>query len=584
MNKTRASIIGSFLHRSRKVFFAAGFFSLFINLAMLNSPLFMLQVYDRVMTSQSKETLVFLAILSIAVLAFQSLVEVARSDLLVRASSQLDNELRDDTFGLSMEKEPSDVSSAHGLRDLETIRSFLASPALVVLFDAPWTPIFLFIVFMLHPALGCLALAGALVIVGIAYASEVATGKPLSEAAQAHRDSEYFVSTLHNNAESARSMGMVQNVQRRWEEHHEASLAWQVVASDRSSRLSASAKFARQLLQLLSLALGAYLALENEISAGAIVATSIIMGRALAPIEASIGQWKRFVQVRQAYGRLSAVLRNVKDAPRTELPAPVGKYSLEDVWVRFPGSKEPALRGVTLDLAPGEVLGVIGATGSGKTTLARLMIGTLRPTAGNVKLDGVEVSEWPSRELGPSVGYLAQDVELMDGTVAENISRYGSHDSNAIIEAAKIASAHEFVLTLPHAYETVIGERGKLLSGGQRQRVALARAIYGNTRVVILDEPNASLDAAGEADLRRAVEILKQQQRTIIIITHRPGILPVVDKLAVMKGGQVVSYGARDEVLASLNKAAAEARAPQPGATPSSNVTPLETRHATSKV
>jgi ABC-type protease/lipase transport system fused ATPase/permease subunit len=229
------------------------------------------------------------------------------------------------------------------------------------------------------------------------------------------------------------------------------------------------------------------------------------------------------------------------------------------------------------------VLGIIGATGSGKTTLARLMIGAVKPSAGNVKLDGVEVSDWASSDLGPQIGYLAQDVELMEGTVAENISRYGSHDSSAIVEAAKIASAHEFVLTLPQAYDTIIGERGKLLSGGQRQRVALARAVYGNSRVVILDEPNANLDAAGEADLRRAVEILKQQKRTVIIITHRPGILPAVDKLAVMKAGQVVSFGPRDEVLASLNKAASDARTAQPGASAPSNVTPLEARNAASK-
>ncbi len=581
MNKTNASIIGNFLHRSRNVFISAGVFSLFVNLAMLNSPLFMLQVYDRVLTSQSEDTLLFLTLLCVGVLVFQALVEIARSDLLVRASSQLDNELRGLTFGISMSKEATDMSSAHGLRDLDNVRSFLASPALIALFDAPWTPIFLFVVFMLHPALGMLALAGALVIIGIAYLSEIATGEPLNEAAQAHRDSEFFVSTLQNNAESARSMGMVKNVQRRWEEHHEASLAWQAVASDRASRLSAAAKFARQLLQILCLALGAYLALENEISAGAIVAASIILGRALAPIEASIGQWKRFVQVRQAYQRLNSALKNEKDNPRTELPPPSGNFALEDVWVRFAGGKEPVLRGVSFTVAPGEVLGIIGATGSGKTTLARLMIGALRPTAGNVKLDGVEVSEWSPAELGPQIGYLAQDVELMEGTVAENISRYGSPDSQAIIDAAKIASAHDFVLTLPQAYDTIIGERGKLLSGGQRQRVALARAVFGQSKVVVLDEPNANLDAAGEADLRRAVEILKQQKRTVIIITHRPGILPAVDKLAVMKSGQMVSFGPRDEVLANLNKAAAEARS---GASPSpSKVTSLETRHANIK-
>jgi PrtD family type I secretion system ABC transporter len=584
MSDLKSSVIGNALHRSRSTFFTVGAFSLFINLAMLNAPIFMLQVYDRVMTSQSEDTLLFLTILSAGILAFQSMVEVARSDLLVRASSQFDQELRDQTFGLSMGKEPSDISSAHGLRDLDSLRQFFGGPGLIALFDLPWTPIFMLIVFMLHPALGMLALSGAVIIIGIAYVSEVATAKPINEASQAQRDSEFFVNTLHNNSESARSMGMVDNVQKRWQEHHDAALAWQTIASDRSSRLSAAAKFTRQLLQTFSLGLGAYLALHNEISAGAIVATSIIMGRALAPIEASIGQWKRFIQARQAYMRLTSVLRKGSDAPRTSLPAPDGRFKVDDVWVRYPGVKEPALRSISFELAPGEVLGIIGATGSGKTSLARLMIGAMKPTAGSVRLDGAEISEWPTSELGPSIGYLAQDVELMEGTIAENISRFGEHDSAAIVEAAKIASAHDFILTLPNGYDTVIGERGKLLSGGQRQRVGLARALYGRSRIVILDEPNANLDAAGEADLRRAAEVLKQQNRTLVIITHRPGILPVVDKLAVMKSGQIVSFGPRDEVLAALNKAAAEAaRGAAAGAAPSSsNVTTLEARHAAS--
>jgi PrtD family type I secretion system ABC transporter len=377
-------------------------------------------------------------------------------------------------------------------------------------------------------------------------------------------------------------MGMSDNIRKRWQEHHDASLAWQALASDRGTRLNTAAKLTRQALQMFSLALGAWLALNNEISAGAIVAASIIMGRALAPIEATIGQWKGFVSARQAYARLNAALKADAQGQRTKLPPPEGGFKLEDVWMRFEGVKEPILQHVSFELHPGETLGIIGPTGTGKSTLARLMIGAWKPTSGSVRLDGVEVSDWPPAEIGPHIGYLAQDVELMDGTVAENISRYGDHDSAAIVEAAKVAGAHNFILTLPNGYDSVIGDRGKLLSGGQRQRIALARALYGNTRLVVLDEPNANLDANGEAELRRAVETLKKQGRTVIVVTHRPGILPAVDKIAVLRGGEIVSFGPRDEVLAALNKAASTAAnaAQRPGQ--QATVTNLESRHATS--
>lgn len=557
MSEPRSSLIARSLHRSRKVFLSVGIFSLFINLTMLNGPLFMLQVYDRVLASQSKETLSFLTLLAVGILIFQSLVEIVRSNLLIRAGAQLDSELQSETFGLSFDGKGAEhkMSSAQGLRDLDTVRGFLAGSGLIALFDAPWTPIFLFIVFVIHPLLGVLALTGALVILGLAYLSELATRGSLQEAATAHRDSEYFVATLQNNAESARSMGMVRNLQNRWQEHHEASLAWQALASDRGARLNAAAKFARQVLQIMALALGAYLALENQISAGAIVASSIIMGRALAPIEATIGQWKGFVQARHAYARLSAALQaTAETGPRTELPPPTGAYRLENVVVRYEGVKEPVLKGVSFELEAGEVFGVIGPTGSGKSTLARLMIGATKPSAGSVRLDGVELSDWVTHDVGHHIGYLAQDIELLDGTVAENISRYGDHNSAAIVEAAQIAGAHEFILSLPNGYDTVIGDRGKLLSGGQRQRVGLARAIYGGCKVVVLDEPNANLDAIGEADLRRAIETLKKQGRTVVIVTHRPGVLPAVDRLAVMQAGQIAAIGPRDEVLANISK------------------------------
>lgn len=583
MNMVRTSLLSQTLFRSRKLFVTIGVFSFFINLAMLNGPLFMLQVYDRVLTSQSQDTLIFLTVLAVGILLFQSMLEVARSDLLIRAGARLDKELSAETFGLSLDANNKAMSSAQGLRDLDVVRGFLSGPGLIAIFDAPWSPIFLLLVFVIHPALGALALGGALVILAITYMSELATRKALAEATTAQRDSEYFIGTLHNNSESARAMGMADNIRKRWQEHHDASLAWQALAGDRATRLSTAAKLSRQALQIFSLALGAWLALNNEISAGAIVASSIIMGRALQPIEAAIGQWKSFVHARQAYVRLSDALKTEAQSQRTKLPAPEGGFKLEEVWMRFDGVKEPILRNVSFELAPGDTLGIIGPTGTGKSTLARLMIGAWKPTTGSVRLDGVEVSDWPSDEIGPHVGYLAQDVELLDGSVAENISRYGAHDSTAIVEAAKTAGAHNFILSLPNGYDTVIGDRGKLLSGGQRQRIALARAIYGSTRVVVLDEPNANLDANGEAELRRAVEALKRQGRTVVVVTHRPGILPAVDKIAVLRGGEIVSFGPRDEVLAALNKAATAAANASAAQRPTqATVTNLDSRHATS--
>ncbi|NOT39618.1 MAG: hypothetical protein HOP13_03920 [Alphaproteobacteria bacterium] len=339
MTEKRTSLLGQALFRSRKTFVIAAVFSFFINLAMLNGPLFMLQVYDRVLTSQSHDTLIFLTVLAVSILIFQSLIEVARADLLIRAGAKLDADLSGDTFGLSLDTHNKVMSSAQGLRDLDAIRGFLSGPGLTALFDAPWTPIFLLLVFVIHPALGMLALGAALLILSLTYMSELATRRALAEASTAQRDSEYFVGTLHNNAESARAMGMAENIRKRWQEHHDASLAWQALASDRGTRLNSAAKLARQALQIFSLALGAWLALQNEISAGAIVASSIIMGRALAPIEAAIGQWKGFIHARQAYARLSAALQAESPTQRTVLPPPEGGFKVEEAWMRFAGAE-----------------------------------------------------------------------------------------------------------------------------------------------------------------------------------------------------------------------------------------------------
>ncbi len=546
------------LRSLRGGFIAVGVFSLFTNVAMLISPLYMLQVYDRVLTSRSKETLVMLTVLAVGLLMVNALVEVARSRVLVRISARIDEQLSTKLFASAFlaRLSGSEQSPSQVLRDLETLRTSLTGAGIIALCDAPWTPIYLVFVFALHPLLGVIATFGAVVIVVLALLSEAATRAPLTEAGTGARKSADFTDQLARNAEVVHAMGLLGALTRRWHRFHLYGVAWQAIASDRIAVLQAIAKCFRMSQQVAILGAGAWLALEGTATAGAMVAASIIMGRALAPVEALIGQWRSLVQARHARERLASAFMYIKDEreERTKLPPPDGRLVVHGLGMRLPGADAPALSGVAFELEPGEALGIVGPSGAGKSTLARLLVGLWEPTVGSIRLDGVEVATWPREELGPHVGYLPQDVELLSGTVAANIARFGEHDSERIVAAAVMAGVHGLIVNLPDGYETLIGEGGRALSGGQRQRIALARAVYGDVRFVVLDEPNANLDIEGEVALRRTLALLKEARCTVVMITHKPLLLSSVDKLLVLREGRQEMFGARDHVLGEISR------------------------------
>jgi PrtD family type I secretion system ABC transporter len=539
-------------------FVMVGLFSLFSNMAMLISPLYMMQVYDRVLGSRSLDTLVALTVVAVGLLLVNVIVEIARARLLVRVGARLDKELSPSLFGSAFKARlaGNERSSSEPLRDLETVRTFLTGPGILALFDAPWTPIYLAVVFAFHPMLGGVALVGAVLIIALALASEAAVRKPMTEAGAGARNSNDFTDLLARNAEVVHAMGMLGALTEKWLRFHDYGIAHQAVASDRIAILQAIAKFVRMTLQIAILGFGAWLALDHAMSPGAMVAASIIMGRALAPVEMLIGQWRSMVGARQARRRLRSSLSLAdKDSDgHTRLPAPRGRLVASQVGARIAGAAAPVLTNISFELEGGEALGLVGPSGAGKSTLARLLVGLSEPSFGTVRLDGADIAAWPRKDLGAYVGYLPQDVELLSGTVAANISRFGEHDSLRIVDAAKLAGAHEMILGLPQGYETRIGDAGRMLSAGQRQRLALARAVYGEARLIVLDEPNANLDVEGENALRGTLMRLKHEMRTVIIISHKPSLLGGVDKLLVLRDGRIELFGPRERVLAELNR------------------------------
>jgi len=549
----------------RRVLAVVAFFSLIINLLMLVGPIYMMQVYDRVLTSGSIPTLIYLTLAAGALIFVSALLEGARSRILVRLGGRFDELLSGQLFTSLFERDTNkNEGQESNLRDLDQLRGFLTGSGLFFFFDAPWTPIFLAVIFALHPMLFLVAACGAMALLVLALASEVFTRKPLGEATGRLAQAAKFESNVTTNKDTVEAMGMMAGLRERWREQYRDGLYLQSKASDRAGILTSMTKFVRPMLQIAILGTGAYLALNQHISGGAMIAASVMMGRALAPVEGAIGNWRSFILARGAYGRI----RDVLTAPKREktsmpLPKPRGFLSVEKLIGGPPAVTKPIVRGVSFGLEAGEALAVIGPSASGKSTLARLLLGVWQPLSGAVRLDGVNTADWNRAELGPHVGYLSQNIELFDGTIAENIARFGEIDTNAIITAAERAGVHDMILRLPNGYDTRVGQGGVVLSGGQRQRIGLARAVYGTPSLVILDEPNSNLDAQGEAALISALEDLKSRGTTILVVAHRASIVDVVDKILILRDGMISQFGPRDEVLGQLNRAAAQARAPQ---------------------
>ena len=554
------------LDKCSRVFVVIAVFGLAINLLMLTSPLFMMQVFDRVITSRNTDTLMMLLLIAGLALMTMSLLEGVRTFILVRISSWIDGQIGGAALTASIMSTLTSGrdASIQALRDLNTFRAFLTGPSVFPILDAPFAPIFLGIMFLLHPLLGWISLIGAGVLLSIAIANERFTRKLLSQSSGQQMVAMKQAETASRNADVIEAMGMMPQLIKRWNSRHSESLALQAQASDRGGMLAAASKFVRVMLQIGVTGAGAWLVIKAEMSPGSMIAGSIIMGRALAPVEQAIGSWKGFLSARAAYGRLKAQLE--QSAPSTAimpLPRPKGAVSVEALSYTHINTKEPILRNINFRINPGEILGVIGPTAAGKTTLVRILVGNLKPRFGHARLDEMDVAEWSADDRGQYIGYLPQDIELFSGTIRENIARMNEGDPALVITAAKKAGIHDMVLRMEKGYETEIGEGGAALSGGQRQRIALARALYGDPSLLVLDEPNANLDSVGESALMRAMENLRAEGMTIIVIAHRPNILKHVDKILVLKDGMMQEFGPRDDVLMKLQ--GTQRALPRPG-------------------
>ena len=548
-----------FIKQCRSYFLYAGIFSLFINLLVLTVPLHMLQVYDRVLTSRSQETLWLLTLIaSVALLLFWCL-DTLRSRLLLSAGVALDGLAAGPVLAgvFRQAGKASGTQYAHGLKDISTLRAYLSGAGIVSLFDAPWLPLYVGLIFVFHWKLGVIAATGAMMLVALAGLNEKFTRQPLTAMNDAARRTARYIDAGVRNAEIVNALGMVDAIRTQWQRLNNTIIDSQVAAHRTGGLFSGAAKFMRLFTQILMLAVGALIVIDGQASAGVMIAATLVLSRALAPAENAIITWKSLVEARDAYRRLAQLLlANTVVANPLKLPRPTGTLELERVIYAPPSSDRNIIKGISLTVPPGRSLGVIGSSGSGKSTLARLMTGLQRPQAGVVRLDGADIGLWPREHLGPHIGYLPQDVQLFAGTVAENIARLAEATPEAIVSAAQRARAHDMILRLPQGYDTQVGEGGSLLSGGQRQRVALARALLGDPQLVILDEPNANLDSDGEDALRDVMTELSQHGVTCVVISHRPSLLASVDLVLIMKDGLVELFGPRAEVMARVTRAA----------------------------
>jgi ATP-binding cassette subfamily C protein len=554
------SQVAAVLASCRGAFIGIGLVSGIINILMLTSSIFMMQVYDRVLGSQSVPTLVALSAMAVAAYLFQGWLDILRARVLALIGERVDAEIGPKVHAavvdLPLRTSSSNQEALQPFRQLDALRSFLAGAGPVALFDMPWMPVYLLVCFLFHPWLGWLTLGGAVVLVALTLLTEVKSKAPARAAMEAQSVRNAAADAAQRGAEVVRAMGMLPVLAARWEKAHEAYLLAQRRANHVVGGLSATAKMLRFILQSALLGMGGYLAIRGQISPGTIIAGSILGSRALAPVDQAIASWKAFVAARQGYQRIKMLLALYPDQQQPfTLPAPSKAVIVENLTVAAPGTSKPIVRRLSLKLDAGRALGIIGPSAAGKSTLARALVGVWPPQAGKVMLDGAAIDQWSREALGPSIGYLPQDVQLFDGTVAENIARFSPEpDPEAVIAAASAAGFHEQVLALQDGYNTRIGLGGAQLSAGQKQRLGLARALYGSPFLIVLDEPNSNLDAEGEAAVGAAIGALKARGAIAVVIAHRPSAIAAVDLILVMRDGEAVAFGPKEEVLAKTVK------------------------------
>ncbi|WP_431285353.1 type I secretion system permease/ATPase [Humitalea sp. 24SJ18S-53] len=538
----------------RRQLFSVGLFSGIVNLLQLTVSLYMMQVFDRVLATRSMDTLYFLTLIAILAILVLALLEAVRSLIMQRVAAWIEQRVAPESFSRAIEAQlRGRPYRMEALRDLAICRGWLGSPGALALYDVPWVPVYLAVIFLLHPVMGWIALAGAALLFALTMVNEMVTSHLLRQANTAGIASQRRADAIGRNAEVIDSMGMGPAVMRRWREAVAEAVPPQTLAADRGAMMTATTKFIRLAVQIGILGVGAYLVLMQELTSGASIAGSIIMGRALAPVEQLIGGWKGLVSARQSYRRLSGFMAMPRlRPPGMPLPEPKGALSVERVTFGLPGMAMPIVKGVAFALEPGQSLAIIGPSAAGKTTLIRLLIGVTAPTSGAVRLDGADVHTWMREDFGRHIGYLPQDVELFDGTVFRNIARMAESEPEPVFAAAMLAGCHEMILRLPDGYDTEIGEGGQHLSGGQRQLIGLARALFGSPKFVVLDEPNSNLDGDAEARLVGALEKLKDQGTTVVLVSHRPTLVQGVDRVLLMKDGAVEMFGPRADVLKQL--------------------------------
>jgi ATP-binding cassette, subfamily C, bacterial exporter for protease/lipase len=555
----RETLLGMWPH-----FLWAGLFSSGINLLYLSSPLYLMQVYNRVLLNENVSTLVLLTLILAVALLTMAALDAVRACILIRCGIRLDMELSTRVFEALVVRSAERGASrgAQQLRNLDQFRTFVTGPGIYFAFDLPWIPIYLVLLFFIHPLLGVVATIGAALLLGLAGLNEMFTREPLKQAEAAGNQSYVFTENILRHADVIRAMGMQPAVERNWQSQRSSMLLRQAFASDKNAIMTSSIRFCRLLLQSLMLGTGAWLAIDHAIAPATIFAASIIMGRALVPVEQAVGTWKQFIGAREAYAEVRELLQSVDlTPPQTIVPRARNTVEARELRCVLPSRREPVIKGLSFELKGGQALGIVGPSGSGKSTLARLLVGAIAPAEGRLRFGGLDYSHWDPLEFGRHVGYLPQDVGLFAGTVRENIARFGNASTDEIIDAAKRAGIHEMVLDLPKQYDTKLGVGGVGLSGGQRQRLALARALLGRPPLLVLDEPNANLDGPGEEALKGALLQAKSEGATVIVITHRTTILDIVDVMMVLRNGLLDMLGPPGEVYHALQQQAATRQA-----------------------